>query len=136
VSEGAKDGDPKNTLAGPRNFSVKTEERLRALIAGPPAFALRRRKIEDLETSILRAIVTHESKTGSFVDSSAPPAGLARPFAALCGLIEAHNRYYPIEAALPIDVATGELLDLGRRWIPLPVPTWGVLVARARGRHG
>ncbi len=30
-------------------------------------------------------------------------------------LIDKHNRYYPIEANLPIDVRTGRLLDRGRR---------------------
>jgi hypothetical protein len=124
--------DVKSTLVGPRNFTTSTAERVRAVVAGPPAFALRRRRIEDLEVSIVRAIAENESKTGEPFDPSAAPAGLVRMFATLRRLVEVHNKYYPIEASLPIDVATGELLDLGRRWTPMPLPTLEALAARAR----
>lgn len=125
--------DVTGTLVGPRNFSLNTQERLRALVAGPPAFALRRRKMEDLEASIVRAISAHEEKTGAPLDPSALPVEIVRALASLRRLVETHNRYYPIEASLPIDVATGELLELGRRWAPIPLPTLENLSARSRG---
>jgi hypothetical protein len=124
--------DVKSTLVGPRNFTTSTAERVRAVVAGPPAFALRRRRIEDLEASIVRAIAETESKTGERFDPSAVPAGIARALATLRRLVEIHNAYYPIEASLPIDVTTGELLDLGRRWKPMPMPTLEALTVRAR----
>jgi hypothetical protein len=123
--------DLTNSLSLPRNFSVSTAERVRALIGGPPAYALRRRRIEDLEAWIVRSIREYEAK-GSRVDLASPPAPLGRAMATLVRLVESHNRYYPIEASLPIDVATGELVELGKRWRPMPVPTVAELVGRAR----
>jgi hypothetical protein len=124
--------DLKNTLFLPRNFSVTTAERLRALVAGPPAFALRRRKIEDLEASILRGMRAHEEATGAPIDSGSPPRPLVRAVALLQKLVEAHNRYYPIEASLPVDLATGEFVDRGKRWQPMTLPTLETLLARRR----
>jgi hypothetical protein len=124
-----------STLVGPRNFSLDKEERLRALVSGPPAFALRRRKMEDLEASIVNAIADHEFRAGGPLDLGAPPAGIARALATLRRLVEIHNRYYPIEATLPTDVATGELMDRGKPWEPLPVPTLETLSAQARSRR-
>jgi len=123
-------GEP---LTYQRNFSVSTAERVRALLGGPPAYALRRRRIEDLEVEIVRAIRAHEAKTEARFDPSAAPAALERAVSSLRALIEAHNRYYPIEANLPIDVATGELVDIGKRWSPMSLPTLEELVARAHG---
>jgi hypothetical protein len=128
-----KPGDPPLETAVPaRNFSVSPGERLRALVAGPPAYALRRRRIEDLEASILRLIGAHERKTGVPLDPRALPTPLARSISSLRALVEAHNRYYPIEANLPIDFATGEPVDLGKRWSPMPLPTIEELLARRR----
>jgi hypothetical protein len=121
-----------STLVGPRNFSLDKEARLRALVAGPPAFALRRRKMEDLEAMIVRAIGDHEAKTGAPLEPSAAPRGIVHAFATLCRLVEIHNRYYPVEASLPIDVVTGKLMDRGNPWLPLPVPTLHGLSALAR----
>jgi len=106
-------------------------ERIRALVAGPPAYVLRRRRIEDLEAAILKAIRTHQTKTGPVSPSSPPPA-VKRWYTLLHELIEAHNRYYPIEAVLPIDAITGALLDFGGRpWEPMPIPTLPELIERA-----
>ena len=124
----------KQTLILPRNFSVPTAERVRAIIAGPPAYAVRKRRIEDLEVRIVSAIAAHEARTSVPLDSSAPPPVLARSFALLKRLVEHHNAYYPIEANLPVDVATGELLELGKRWHPMPAPSLEELIARARAQ--
>jgi hypothetical protein len=126
--------DVTSTLVGPRNFSLNKDERVRALVAGPPAFARRRRRIEDLEASIVRAIAQFEAESGEGFDPAAPAPGLARALATLRRLIDIHNRYYPIEASLPVDVATGELVELGKRWTPMPVPTLEELAARSRSR--
>jgi hypothetical protein len=120
------------TLLLPRNFSVSTAERIRAIIAGPPAYAVRKRKIEELEANLVAAIGLHEAKTNTLVDPSAPPAILSRSLALLHRLIEHHNAYYPIEANLPVHVATGEWLELGRRWRPLAAPSLEELIVRAR----
>jgi hypothetical protein len=133
---GRNGDDVTSTLVGPRNFSLDKEERLRALVSGPPAFAVRRRRMEDLEASIVRAIADHEAKTGAPLDPTAPPPpAIARALAALRRLVETHNRYYPVEASLPIDVATGELMDLGKHWEPLAVPTLESLSALSRSRR-
>jgi hypothetical protein len=128
----SREDDVKSTLVGPRNFTLNREERVRALVAGPPAFALRRRRIEDLEASIMLGIEAHEAKTGVPFDAGDPPPALARAMTSLQRLVEIHNTYYPIEASLPIDVATGELVDRGRRWTPLPLPTFEGLLDRCR----
>ncbi len=62
-----------------------------------------------------------------------PPAYSSRKrrFATLNELIAAHNRFYPIEANLPIDVTTGRVIDRSGSW-PHPEATWVELVARAR----
>jgi hypothetical protein len=117
----------------PRNFTVTADERMRALIAGPPAYARRRRRIEDLEAAIIHRLRAYAETTKRPVDLAAPPAPLVRALASLRELVEAHNRYYPIEANLPIDRATGGLLDGSEPWVPMALPTLESLVARAGG---
>jgi hypothetical protein len=111
---------------------LDTAERIQALVTGPPAYVHRRKRMEDLEVSILRAIRSYEAKSGARVTPDSPPDGVRRSLALLHQLIEAHNKYYPIEAALPIDSITGELLDWGKPWVPMPIPTLEELIARAR----
>lgn len=115
----------------PRNFTVTPDERVRALVGGLPAFIRRRRRIEDLEAAIVQRLRMYRAKTGRAIDPGAPPAAMARALASLCELVEAHNHYYPIEARLPIDRATGGLLDGGQPWAPMALPTWETLLARA-----
>jgi hypothetical protein len=109
---------------------LETTDRIRALVSGPPAYVLRRRKIEDLEASILRALRQHRAK-GEPVSPDEPPLGVRRSLALLHQLIRAHNQYYPIEASLPIDAVTGALIDFGKRWTPMPLPSLEELIARA-----
>jgi hypothetical protein len=51
--------------------------------------------------------------------------------ALLNDLIAKHNRYYPIEANLAIDVKTRRLIERGAPWRPLPALTIADLAARA-----
>jgi hypothetical protein len=115
----------------PRNFTTLPEERMRAMIAGLPAYLRRRRRIEDLQVAIVRRWRAYAEKAKGPVDPRAPPAALVRMVASLRELVEAHNRYYPIEANLPIDRVTGEPLDRGKPWAPLMLPTLETLLARA-----
>ena len=47
-------------------------------------------------------------------------------------LIAKHNRYYPIEANLPMELRTGRLIERGVPWRPMPAVTAADLLARAR----
>jgi len=55
----------------------------------------------------------------------------AAELAKLNDLIARHNRYYPIEANLPIEVRSGRLLERGRPWQPPVAVTTADLLARA-----
>lgn len=123
---------PRETAHLPMNFTLPIEERLRALAAGPPAFAVRRRRIEDLEAAIVRTLAQHEAKTGARLDPAALPYRVRREIARLNELIDDHNRYYPIEARLPIDVQTGQFMDWGEPWAPMSRVSAPALVAAAR----
>ena len=51
---------PATTVLGtailPRNFTVTTDERVRGIVHGLPAFVRRRRRIEDLEEELVVAV--------------------------------------------------------------------------------
>jgi hypothetical protein len=119
---------PPDTAAPPRNFTLSVDERLRAYAQGVPGHIRRRRRIEDLEARLVDKIATAEAPA----EATSTPA-FAADLALLNDLIGRHNRYYPIEANLPIDVRTGRLLDRGAPWRPLPSVTAADLVARAAG---
>jgi hypothetical protein len=123
---------PRGSAVLPRNFTLTLEERLRALAGGPPAFAIRRRRIEDLEAAIVRALSEHEAKAGAPLDAAALPYAVAREIDRLNRLIHDHNRYYPIEARLPMDLRTGQIMDWGEPWVPMPPASAEALVAAAR----
>jgi hypothetical protein len=119
-----------DTATPPRNFTLSVEERLRAYAAGPPGHLLRRRRIEDLEARLLDKIATAAAPA----EAAASPEVTAE-LALLNDLIARHNRYYPIEANLPIDVRSRRLLDRGAPWRPLPSITQAELLSRiAAGR--
>ena len=61
------------------------------------------------------------------------PDAVKRDIERMNRLIDDHNRYYPIEANLPIDVRTRRLIERGAPWRPLPVVTAADLLARADG---
>jgi hypothetical protein len=87
------------TASPQRNFTLTTEDRVRAVAAGPPAFMRRLRSIEDLEEGIVRVLVercedacARELDVEAHVREGAPLRALER----LNDLVSRHNRYYPI----------------------------------------
>jgi hypothetical protein len=110
------------------NFTITAAERIRSLAAGPPAYAVRRRRIEDGEEAIVRDLVELLSK-------GADHAARVMRLGDLNRLIDAHNRYYPIEADLPIHPETGGPSERGTPWLPIPRATIEALTARASARR-
>ena len=115
-----------DTVAPPRNFTLSLEDRLRAYAQGAPGYIRRRRRIEDLEARLIGKIASAAAP----VDATSSSEFTAE-LALLNDLIARHNRYYPIEANLPIDVRTKRLVDRGAPWRPLPAITAADLVERA-----
>ena len=132
---------PTETASPQRNFTLATEDRVRAIAGGPPAFMKRLRAIEDLEEGIVRTLVTACEKA---LDEGLPRDALAtharasvpaRAYERLVDLVARHNRYYPIEANLPMRPRTGELVDrTGEAWRPMVARTVEELVTRAIDR--
>jgi hypothetical protein len=117
------------TLSPQRNFTLTTEDRVRAIAAGPPAFIRRLRAIEDLEEGIVRVLV--ECCEEARMRAEAPVRALER----LNDLVGRHNRYYPVEANLAMHPRTGALIDrTGQPWQPMTLRTLDELVARAMAR--
>jgi hypothetical protein len=132
---GPGDGAMLSTFAPARNFTIPLAARVRAA-AGPPAYAVRKRRIEDLEDELLAALrevlttspeVPLEIARRTFESDRS----VSRRLGELTTLVAAHNRYYPVEANLPLDPKTGALLERGGPWKPLPTPCVELLVARA-----
>jgi hypothetical protein len=115
-----------DTVAPPRNFTLSLEERLRAYAQGAPGYIRRRRRIEDLEAQLIEKLAAAAAP-----QEEASSRAVAEQLALLNDLIDKHNRYYPIEANLPIDVRTGRLLERGAPWRPLPPVTAADLLTRA-----
>jgi hypothetical protein len=115
-----------------RNFTLTTAERVRATVAGPPAWSLRLRRIERLEEEMVRALAALAAETGA-LPRDLPPA-VARWLVAANALIAAHNAYYPIEANLPSNPRTREVMEGGRPWQPRELLTAEALLATARER--
>jgi hypothetical protein len=107
-----------DTAAPARNFTITTAERVRALAIGVPAYVRRRKDIEDLEREL----------AATPLDVAIDAKKLAR----LNSLIERHNRYYPVEANLPVHPRTGALLERGAPWRPMDAATVASLRARDR----
>jgi hypothetical protein len=129
-----------STLAPARNFTIPLASRVLAA-AGPPAYCVRKRRIEDLEAQIVDAIQEAVLLAPDLADARRTLANrrtIERQLRQLAELIVAHNRYYPVEAKLPLDPRTGQLLERGAPWKPLPLPTFDALFARATesGREG
>jgi hypothetical protein len=120
---------PVDTAAPARNFTIASETRLGALLSGPPPYAVRLRKIEDLEEEVVAALCECE-RTGA----SSIPLAVARCIEQANRLIQDHNRYYPVESNLPVDAATGELMEMGEPWRPRPPLTVDELRAEAHAR--
>jgi hypothetical protein len=118
-----------DTAAPARNFTISAEARIGALISGPPPYAVRLRKIEDLEQDVIAALCACERAGASSI-----PIAVARRIEEINNLIRDHNRFYPVERNLPIDAATGELLDMGEPWKPRRALTIDGLRTEARAR--
>jgi hypothetical protein len=116
------------TAAPPRNFTLSLEQRLRAYAQGVPSYIRRLRRIEDLEARLMLKVATAGSVAAALAE-----AEIVDELAQLNDLIARHNRYYPIEANLPIDVRSGRLLERGAPWRPLPSITAADLLARGGG---
>jgi hypothetical protein len=126
-----KDAATVDTAAPPRNFTLSVEERLRAYAQGVPGYIRRRRRIEDLEAKLLAKVAAAEAPA-----ALAASAEFVDDLARLNDLIDRHNRYYPIEANLPIDVRTARLVERGQPWRPLPAVTAADLLGRAAASIG
>jgi hypothetical protein len=140
---------PNQTLAPPRNFTISIADRVRAA-QGPPAYMRRKRHIEDLDAMLRAAVaeaLTHAVEQGERavargrgpVDPVAiarralgeDPA-IAKVLAQLNRLITDHNRYYPVEANLPVDPVRRIQLDRDRRpYVPLAAASLDDLFAAA-----
>jgi hypothetical protein len=117
---------PVDTVAPPRNFTLSLGDRLRAYAQGAPGYMRRRRRIEDLEARLVETLLAAPAP-GEVASS----AEFTDNLALLNDLIDRHNRYYPIEANLPIDVRTGRLLERGAPWRTLPSVSVAELLDRA-----
>jgi hypothetical protein len=118
---------PIDTVAPPRNFTLSLEDRLRAYAQGVPGYMRRRRRIEDLEAKLIEKLAAAAAPA-----EAAATADVVADLALLNDLIDRHNRYYPIEAQLAVDVRTRRLVERGAPWRPLPSVTAADLLARAR----
>ena len=114
-----------DTAAPARNFTLSLEDRLRAYAQGVPSYIRRRRRIEDLEARLIRLLASAASPA-----EAASSAEVAADLEQLNDLIARHNRYYPIEANLPIDPRSGGSLDNGRAFQKLPLVTVDALLAQ------
>jgi hypothetical protein len=122
-----------STFVPARNFTIPLASRVRAA-AGPPAYSVRKRRIEDLEEElvrIMREVIVATPDTATARRALEGNRGVARLLGELGELVRAHNRYYVVEANLPLDPRTGALLERGKLWEPLPPVSFDVLFARA-----
>lgn len=112
-----------------RNFTLSVDERIRALTIGAPAWALRKRKIEDAEDQWVATLVELREKLEAQGLAKADVEQTIRQKAATFDyrrvneLVQQHNRWYPIEANLRIDPKSGGYLVYGRPWLPESVFT-------------
>jgi hypothetical protein len=140
VSSGDRGPSALNSADPIRNFTLSVEERVRALTSGVPAWSARKRKIEDEEARLVAELVElHDA----LVAKASPPAAIERSLIAAAGafdldklneLVLKHNRYYPIEANLPMDPRGRGYLVYGRLWQPDELYTPGRIIALVR-RH-
>ena len=122
----------------PTNFKISLAERVRAA-HGLPAHIRRKRRIEDLEAATVLALaqILEEAEAEFGKGSDAAQKVLAEQakevdLRLINDLIDRHNKYFPIEANLPIDVRTGGLLMLGEPWEPLAKVTHEQLIDQVR----
>ena len=118
-----------DTAVPARNFTISIEAQISALVTGPPPFAVRQRRIEDLVEDVVGALCEIERTSARSI-----PIAVVRRIDEANALIREHNKYYPIERNLPMDGVTGNLLELGEPWRPRPALALDDLRAEARAR--
>ena len=112
-----------NSADPSRNFTLTVDERIRALTIGVPAWAARKRKIEDDQQRLVAELVELHDKliakrrSADEIEVALDAAARSLDLAKLNELVGSHNRYYPIEANLPMD-RRGNYLAYGRVWKP------------------
>jgi len=123
-----------------RNFSLTVDERIRALTIGVPAWAARKRKIEDDEEKFVTDLIALYDKLvakGAMsmmeIDLMLATTANQIDFTKVNKLIVDHNRYYPIEANLPMD-RKGNYLVYGRIWFRDEPMTGVRILAETRKR--
>lgn len=127
-----------NSADPARNFSLTVGERIRALTIGVPSWAARKRKIEDdeeryaSELVLLHDKLAAKQRTPAQIDEALAAAACAIDLTKSNALVASHNRYYPIEANLPMDRQTGGYLVYGNVWKPEEPMTAERILARAR----
>lgn len=126
----------------PMNFSMPLEQRLRAA-GGPPAYMRRKRRIEDTEEALVQAALDYYDFSAAEYGGFTPAARASFEarvrrlrLGLLNELIERHNRYYPMEANLPIDVRSGELRAGHGKWEPLAPVTHETIIAKTLAIRG
>ncbi len=121
-----------------RNFTITLDQRIRALTIGVPPWAARKRKIEDdAERFVDELVDLHDTLaakgcSAEEIDAALVEKACAFDLGRINALVRDHNRYYPIEANLPMDRKTGWYLAYGRPWVPEEPYTAERLVALAR----
>jgi hypothetical protein len=126
-----------NSADPSRNFTLTVDERIRALTIGVPAWAARKRKIEDDQQRLVTELVelhdglVAKKRPANEIELALLAAANTLDLAKLNELVGSHNRYYPIEANLPMD-RRGNYLVYGRVWKPEEAYTAVRLVALAR----
>lgn len=125
----------------PVNFTLSARDRVKAM-GGAPAFAVRARRWEDA----LRAFWSRAERAWERARrESADEADFGRRWAAeVAGLdvrslrdeAEAFNRYFPVEADLPMDPVSGDYTRYGERFTRAVPPTPDDVLARFSASRG
>jgi hypothetical protein len=128
------DDELDDVLPPPVNFKLTLAEKVRAL-EGLPSHLRRKRDIEAGTELLLRELRRLREMARAEEPDAAAAETLFRARAALVdlgpinALIDGYNKWYPIEANLPIDLKSGLPSEGGRPFAPRPPITLPVLLA-------
>ena len=126
-SDDLDDASPKTALSSadpPRNFTLSVNDRVRALTIGAPAYATRKKRIEDLEVTHVGSLIklhdqlAAKGRSAGDIQRALHDKAHGLDLRPMNALVEVHNRYYPIEANLSTNLRTGEYHVYGQRWMP------------------